>query len=88
MAHASTADRDDARRRNGMLHEKGEKRRIALLIVVAVLAIALAMLEALADNVPTAAVAAPSVLAPPPNVSEPPADDSTYSQITARSSFE
>ena len=47
-----------------MPHEKREKVRIALLIMVAVLAIALAMLEALADQPPSRATAAPSRPAP------------------------
>lgn len=74
-----------------MADDKGDKARIALLIVVAVLAIALAMLEALAGNPPTPATAAPSLLAPStsspvPNASDPPADDSTYPRLSARSS--
>ena len=53
-----------------MPHAKGEKARIALLIVVAVLAIALALLEALADNPPAPATAAPATLSPALNPSE------------------
>jgi hypothetical protein len=45
MAHAPTADGNDAGRRDGMPHEKGETARIALLIVVAVLAIALGLVS-------------------------------------------
>jgi hypothetical protein len=79
-----------------MPHEKREKARIALLIVVAVLAIAGAMLEALADNSPSSATPAPSRLAPstlPPTLTPPetPADESTYPRMSARarpSSFE
>lgn len=74
-----------------MPHEKGEKARIALLIVVAVLAIALAMLEALADNPPSAATAAPSRLAPPtrsPALNPPatPEHGSSYSRVSAQRS--
>ena len=71
-----------------MPHEKGEKARIALLIVVAVLAIVLAMLEALADNPPAPATAGPSLVAPSPpspalNPSEPPPDASTSLRTSA-----
>ena len=74
-----------------MPDETGEKTRIALLIVVAVLAIALAMLEALADNPPTAATAgpsrfAPSTLSPAPTASGPAADETIYPGLSALSS--
>jgi len=74
-----------------MPHEKGEKARIALLIVVAVLAITLALLEALAHDSPAAATAAPSRLAPSTrfptlNAPEGPANELTYPQMSAQSS--
>ena len=74
-----------------MPDEKREQTRIALLIVIAVLAIALAMLEALADNPPTAAIAAPSrfapsTLSPVPTASGPAADESVYPGLSDRSS--
>jgi len=73
-----------------MPHEKGEKARIALLIVVAVLAITLAILEALADNSPAAATApsrlAPSTRSPTLNPPEGPANELTYPQMSAQPS--
>ena len=59
---------------------RADKARIALLIMIAVVAIAVAMLEALADNPPSAATAAPSrapsaALSTLPNA---PADELSY----------
>jgi hypothetical protein len=73
-----------------MPHEKRDKARIALLIVVAVLAIALAMLEALADNPPALATAYPSLRAPSPtlNPSETPTDESIDPRTSAPRSSE
>lgn len=70
-----------------MPYEKREKARIALLIVVAVLAIAMAMLEALADNSPSPATGpsrlAPSTLSPDLTLPETPGDESRFPGMSA-----
>ena len=76
-----------------MPHEQGVKTRIALLIVVAVLAIALAMLEALADTLPSPATAfpsrqAPTTLSPALNPPETAEDEPTSSRVSAQRSSE